>query len=308
MKDILFLKGKFFEKIWGGDNLKKEFGYDLPSNKTGEYWAVSGMKNNESIITNFNNINLNKFYKDNPGLFGDEKADTFPLLVKLLDANDDLSIQIHPDDKLANELENSSGKTECWYILGNKESSIIYGHNEKSLSVLKEKIKNGQWNNLFKEVKTNKDDFFYVPSGTIHAIKAGNIILEIQQSSDVTYRLYDYDRKDDKGNLRELHIDKSLKAIDIDPKLYPKMHAQKTGNLIDEKYFGIDYVKVCDTQKLIQDKKYKICCVIEGSGSVTTSETNKIKKGDFFILLNNVSNYTYNGNLKIIEAYSNEVL
>lgn len=305
MEKVIFLKGDFLEKIWGGNQLKKEFNYDIPSEKTGEYWAVSAMDAHESKVLN-TDYNLKEFYDEHRELFGNQKKREFPLLVKLIDASDDLSIQVHPDDEMARE-ENANGKTECWYCLNKKESSIIYGNNAKDTNDLKNRILNKDFDGLFKEVKTIKDDFFYVPSGTIHAIKKGSLILEIQQSSDITYRLYDYDRVDKNGQLRQLHIEKSAKAVTSDVKEYEKIKANKTKNLIDEKYFGVDVVKINEESIFNQDKKYKICAVIDGEGKLLIDKKEfSIKKGDFFIILNNCRQYKYNGILQIVESYSNE--
>lgn len=129
MEKILFLKGDFSEKIWGGSRLKTEYGYDIPSDKTGEYWAISGMSGRSSVITNgsFKGESLRNLYKNHRELFGNPKEENFPLLVKIIDAADDLSIQVHPDDEMGKRLENSKGKTECWYILNEEPASIIYG-------------------------------------------------------------------------------------------------------------------------------------------------------------------------------------
>ena len=215
MEKILFLKGDFSEKIWGGSRLKTEYGYDIPSDKTGEYWAISGMEERPSVITNgiYEGESLRNLYQNNRELFGNSKEENFPLLVKIIDAADDLSIQVHPDDEMGKRLENSKGKTECWYILNEEPASIIYGLNvdkkEEAIKLIDER----KWDELLKEKPTKKGDFFFVRAGTVHAIKKGSLILEIQQASDVTYRLYDYDRIDKNGNLRDLHLEKAKSAM-----------------------------------------------------------------------------------------------
>lgn len=302
MEKILFLKGVFVEKIWGGDSLKTKFEYDIPNDKIGEYWAVSAIKDYESVITNLDNINFRTFFNENKKLFGISDDEEFPLLVKIIDAKDDLSIQIHPDDEMAGEF-GKNGKTECWYILNENCGKIIYGHNEKDSKSLSKRILNQDFDGLFKEVSSVKGDFFYVPAGTVHAIGKGNLLLEIQQSSDITYRIYDYNRTDEKGNKRQLHIEESAKAASIDPKVYEKKHVSESENLIDEKFFGANLEKIENKKSLKQDKKYKICCVIEGEGEIILDEPFKIKKGDFFILTGLVEDYIYEGNLTIIEAY-----
>src|SRR5699024_2523537 len=133
----------------------------------------------------------------------------YPLLVKVIDANDDLSVQVHPDDTYAREIEGVPyGKTECWYVLqAEPDAEIVFGHHAKAKNKLHIRMDEGKWDDLLQKKKVEAGDFIYVPSGTIHAIGKGIMILEIQQSSDITYRVYDYDRKDKQGHLRELHLD-----------------------------------------------------------------------------------------------------
>src|SRR5699024_10773647 len=150
-------------------------------------------------------------------LFRTSHERDFPRVVKRIDAADDLSIQLHPDDEMGKRLENSKGKTECWYILNEKPASIIFGLNVKTKEEAIRLIDERRWEELLREVPTKCGDFFFVRAGTVHAIKKGSLILEIQQASDITYRLYDYDRKDADGNLRDLHLEKSKEAIKILP-------------------------------------------------------------------------------------------
>lgn len=152
-------------------------------------------------------MGLDELWATHPELFGHSSEPSFPLLTKILDAADDLSVQVHPDDVYGEKNEGELGKTECWYIIHADEGSeIVYGHHAKSKSELKDMIDSGDWEHLLTRIPVQAGDFFFVPSGTVHAIGKGIIILETQQSSDTTYRVYDYDRKDDAGNTRELHI------------------------------------------------------------------------------------------------------
>ncbi|MBO1910444.1 mannose-6-phosphate isomerase, class I, partial [Microvirga sp. 3-52] len=219
MKQPLFLEPVFQERIWGGSALKEQFGYDTPSDKTGECWAISAHPNGPSIVKNgeFAGQTLIELWDEQPALFGSHQTEVFPLLTKILDANTNLSVQVHPDDAYANLHENGElGKTECWYIIDcEADAEIIFGHNAKTKAEFTELIKKGEWNSLLRNVKIKPGDFFYVPSGTIHALGQGTVVLETQQSSDTTYRLYDYDRVDQEGQLRELHIDKSIAVSTI---------------------------------------------------------------------------------------------
>ena len=214
----LFLDSPMHEKIWGGNRLKTEFGYDISSEHTGEYWAISAHPNGVSYVKNgkYAGFHLAELYKDKPELFGHPKASVFPLLTKILDANDWLSVQVHPDDAYGMEHEGELGKTECWYIIDAEEGAeIIYGHKAQTKEELATLIEAGDWDGLLSKTPVKKGDFFFVPSGTMHAIGPGILILETQQSSDTTYRVYDFDRKDDKGNLRELHLEKSIDVLNI---------------------------------------------------------------------------------------------
>ena len=215
-KEILFLNPTFVEMIWGGNRLATEYHYNIPSDKTGECWAVSAHPKGDCTIANgmYKGKKLSSLWENHRELFGNIQGDRFPLLVKIIDAKDDLSIQVHPDDAYAKKNENGSlGKTECWYILDcNENADLIIGHNAKDKEELQQMIHNREWNRLIRKVPIKKGDFFQIEPGTVHAITAGTLILETQQNSDVTYRLYDYDRLSN-GVPRELHIEKSIDVI-----------------------------------------------------------------------------------------------
>ncbi len=207
------VKPVFSEKIWGGSKLR-DLGYDIPSDKTGEAWIISAYEGNSSMLDN--GQSLREFYSNNRHEFNNFPTDEFPLLAKILDANDNLSIQVHPNDENAQKLENYPfGKTECWYVLDAKEDTQIQvGLNVSSKEEARELIDNSEWTKLLKLQNINRGDLFDIKAGTVHAILKDTVIYELQQSSDITYRIYDFDRLDDKGNGRELHIDKSLDVID----------------------------------------------------------------------------------------------
>ncbi|WP_394010981.1 type I phosphomannose isomerase catalytic subunit [Anaerococcus cruorum] len=309
MQKVLILQGDFVDKVWGGSRLKEEFGYDIDSTNVGEYWAISGMDDASSVVINgeFAGETLKDIYKNNKELFGKSEEESFPLLIKIIDATDDLSIQVHPDDEMGQKLENSRGKTECWYILNENPASIIYGLNANSKKEAVEKIENKAWDDVLKEVPANKGDFFFVPAGTVHAIKKGCLILEIQQASDVTYRLYDYDRPDKEGNLRELHIDKSIEAIKLN-EVSDEREIEETGNLktttlTSNEFFEVRKLEISGRTNLVRTSDYLLESVVEGIGVLKVDgEEYNIKKGDFFILTNEVSSYEFDGELIIIES------
>lgn len=309
MQKVLMLEGKFVDKIWGGERLREDFAYDIESDSVGEYWAVSAMEEFPSLIINgeLAGENLIEVYKNKKELFGNPKEATFPLLVKIIDAKGDLSIQVHPDDEMGKRVENSLGKTECWYILNDNESSIIYGLNAKDKDEAVKLINERKWEEVLKEVPAKNGDFFFVPAGTVHAIKKGCLILEIQQASDVTYRLYDYDRKDKDGNLRDLHIEKSIEAIklnDIDNKTETSVDGDlRLTKLTDNEFFQVRKYEIEGNKSFNRDSDYLIEAIIDGAGElIVDGETYQIKKGDFFILTNLVSSYEFAGDLTIVES------
>ncbi|WP_044565854.1 type I phosphomannose isomerase catalytic subunit [Anaerococcus provencensis] len=309
MQKVLMLEGKFVDKIWGGERLREEFAYDIESDSVGEYWAVSAMEEFPSLIINgeLAGEDLIEVYKNSRELFGNPKEETFPLLVKIIDAKEDLSIQVHPDDDMGKRLENSLGKTECWYILNDNESSIIYGLNAKDKDEAVKLINERKWKDVLKEVPAKNGDFFFVPAGTVHAIKKGCLILEIQQASDITYRLYDYDRKDKDGNLRDLHIEKSIEAIklnDIDNKTETSVDGDlRLTKLTDNEFFQVRKYEIKGNKSLNRASDYLIESVIDGAGELNVDgEKYQIKKGDFFILTNLVSTYEFAGDLTIVES------
>ncbi len=308
MKDILFLEPVFKEMIWGGNRLNTDFGYELPSNHTGECWAVSAHKNGDCLVKNgeYKGITLSSLWDNHRELFGGLEGETFPLLIKIIDAKEDLSIQVHPDDAYAHEFENGSlGKTECWYILDCKEDAqIVIGHNAKDKEDLKEMIAEHKWDELIRVISIQKGDFFQINPGTVHAIKAGTMILETQQNSDITYRLYDYDRLSD-GKPRELHIDKSIDVIQS-----PHVETQvdrneinldngKIEELVTCPFYTVSKIMIHGKQEFSQTEPFTIISVIEGSGVI---DAISIQKGDHFILPAGYGNYNIEGNLTLITS------
>lgn len=162
--------------------------------------SISARPNGQSIVSQgqYEGTSLGELWKEYRELFGNMEGDVFPLLTKILDANNDLSIQVHPNDEYAFKYENGElGKTECWYVIDcEDDAEIIYGHTARPKEQFIEMIENGEWDKLLCRIKVKPGDFFYVPSGTIHALCSGVLILETQQSSDTTYRVYDYERID----------------------------------------------------------------------------------------------------------------
>ncbi len=250
----LKFKPIYKETLWGGSKIKNTLNKtDAPSTNCGESWEISGVKNNISIIENgaFAGKSLKEIINEYKGEIVGKQiykqfADEFPLLIKFIDATDVLSIQVHPDDELAKKRHDSFGKTEFWYIIENeKDAELISGFSKqinKELFVeYLEKQDKSEFISIFNREKVAPDDVFFLPAGRIHAIGKGILLAEIQQTSDITYRVYDWDRVDNKGNARELHTELALDAIDFN--LYQNYKTPYTislnnsVNLIDCKYF-----------------------------------------------------------------------
>ncbi|PEJ56860.1 mannose-6-phosphate isomerase, class I [Bacillus sp. AFS002410] len=311
----LFLKPVFKERIWGGTALKTDFNYEIPNKNTGECWAISAHPHGASIIENgpFAGTALNELWTKQPELFGHPKEQVFPLLTKILDANMDLSVQVHPEDTYAKINENGDlGKTECWYILDCKEDAdMIFGHNAKSKDELINQIKKGEWSHLLRRVKIKPGDFFYVPSGTIHALCEGTLVLETQQSSDTTYRVYDYDRKDQKGNVRELHLDKAIdvttvphKEAQVEFKTEQKENI-KINTFVDSEFFTVHKWDITGEAYLTYNDQYLLLSVIKGNGKLIHSgEEYHLTKGSNFIIPVGFGEFVLDGDCEIIVSHT----
>ena len=219
------------DKIWGGTKLKSLFDKAAETDKLGESWELSGYEGDESVVNNgyLAGNNLTELIEIYMGeLIGDTIFDeyglSFPLLFKLIDANDNLSIQVHPGDEVAAERHNSYGKTEMWYVVdADPGSELIIGFSEDcSRETYLEAMSEDKVEDLLQKVPVTKGDVFFIPAGRVHAIGKGVVVAEIQQSSDITYRIYDYKRKDDKGNERELHTEQALDVINFEASKQPK--------------------------------------------------------------------------------------
>lgn len=306
MKDIIFLKPVFKQMIWGGNRMGKEYGYDIPGDNTGECWAISAHPQGDCEVASgeYAGMTLSQLWDTHRELFGDAKGDRFPLLTKIIDAQSDLSIQVHPDDVYAKEHENGSlGKMECWYILDcDENATIIIGHHAQTQKELEDMVHGAKWKELIREISVKKGDFFQINPGCVHAIKGGTLILETQQNSDITYRLYDYDRLQD-GQLRPLHIQQSLDVITVPfEESKADMQEKKTVNdwfrqLITCEYYSVWKADVKGSATLVQDQKFMLGSVLEGAASINGVE---IKKGTHFILPAGMENLKIEGDASFI--------
>ena len=309
MKTLLRMEPVFQEKIWGGDRLRTVFNYPIPSDKTGECWAISGHPNGDCHLKNpeFAGKTLGQLWQERRDLFGNLPGDTFPLLIKIIDAKDDLSIQVHPDDAYAAVHENGAlGKTECWYVLDcDPGTTIVIGQNAKTREEMAQMVEQKRWMELIRQVPIAKGDFFQINPGCLHAIKGGTLILETQQSSDVTYRFYDYDRLSD-GKPRPLHIQQSLAVTQVPYQSgEPAQETWTAGDASITRLVTCQYYTVCrmvlnGSVTMNWDQPFVNVSFLDGSG-VMDGQT--VAKGDHLIIPAGYGTMEITGNLELIYSH-----
>lgn len=282
---VIKFKPVTVDKIWGGSKFQTLYNYDT-SDKCGECWGISAHKSNSSIISNskFKGMTLRQLYNSNRELFGNYKEDEFPILVKIIDAKDNLSIQVHPDNEYAKQF-GSLGKEECWYILdADPNTEIIIGHKANDKSEIENAINNNSFEYIYNSFPVQKGDFFYIDAGTLHAICTGTTILEVQQSSDITYRLFDYNRLEN-GKPRDLHLQESLDVLNFPDNKVSRTHKNR--------FFNYDLITNKITSTNTSSKHGDYIFIIEGTG---TFNGVNVKKGDFLMVSSN-QEYKVEGNL-----------
>ncbi|MGG3888394.1 mannose-6-phosphate isomerase, class I [Metabacillus fastidiosus] len=313
VRSPIFLQPILQERIWGGEKLKR-FNYEFTSDFIGECWGISAHPHGQSIVRNgkYKGFTLERLWNENRKLFGNYKKRKFPILVKILDANKDLSVQVHPNDEFASLYENGElGKTEFWYVIDCKEGAeIVYGHHAQTKEQFIKMIEQGKWGELLHRIPIRPGDFFYVPSGTIHALCEGTLILEIQQNSDTTYRLYDYDRVDSNGEKRELHLEKAISVSNVPHKDFQLNIQQREENgvkittFVRGKYFSVYKWSIELKGSLLQDKVFQLASVIEGEGRMYTIEGEfPLRKGDHIILPATLGKFIITGNITLIVSH-----
>lgn len=307
MNEILKLVPIFRETLWGGSWLEDEFGYQTSSSHTGECWAISAHREGDCRIAQgpFKGQTLSHVFATQKDLFAQDERTKFPLLIKLIDAHQDLSVQVHPDDTYAQAHENQYGKTEAWIVLhAEKDSRIELGHQAKTKAELATLIEKKEWNKLLSYRSIKKDQAFLVPAGTVHALCQGTAVLEIQQSSDVTYRFYDYDRVDATGKPRELHLQKAMDVVKVpaDPIQVSPIDWTKTIHnpmqILDSRYFKVSALTI-DGNYSWENRQgsYALCSVLAGQGKVGRHH---LKKGDHFIITSQCQKANFKGNLQLV--------
>ena len=296
--------------LWGGTRLKDEFAKEIDLDPLAETWECSTHPDGPSIVASgeFEGKTLAEDLTAHPEYLGTRHADgQFPLLIKFIDAKKDLSVQVHPDDTYAMEHENGqNGKSEMWYVLdAAKDAHLVYGlKHDCTEAEIRQAIANGTLTRYLQQVPIQKDDLFFIEAGTIHAIGAGALIAEIQENSNLTYRLYDYDRVDKDGKKRELHVDKALQVANLKSSAEPRQplrilkYKQGVASefLTRCKYFEVYRVLLnTERRQLVQirsdDLSFRVVLCVSGCGFIQfKDESIQFYKGDcIFVPANSVT-------------------
>jgi mannose-6-phosphate isomerase len=305
------------ERIWGGEKLKTILNKPITSKITGESWEISTVEGDVSVVANGHlaGKSLNDLIDLNPeALLGVEVyqkfGKQFPLLFKYLDAREDLSIQVHPNDELAKKRHNSFGKTEMWYVLqADADSKLIVGFKEDSSAAeYVENLKNKTLLSILDHVAVEVGDVFFLETGTVHAIGAGMVIAEIQQTSDITYRLYDFDRVDAAGNHRELHVDLALDAINYNKiDTYKKYNKElnQSNTVVDCPYFTTNFIPL-DGELAVNKtgETFTVYMCVEGNFELEYEAVQfKYKKGDTVLIPASLKSFILSGKGSLLEIY-----
>ncbi len=307
------------ERLWGGTKLKDVLGKPIENDITGESWELSTVKGDVSVISNGNlgGTSLQELIDENPeGVLGKSVVDRFgtdfPILIKFIDAKQDLSIQLHPNDALAKERHDSFGKTEMWYIMdADEDANLIVGFNKDvSKEEYSESIENDTLLDLLNYESVKEGDTFFINTGKIHAIGAGVLLAEIQQTSDVTYRVFDFNRKDKNGNLRELHTEMALDAIDYSKKddfkvAYPN-EENVVNEMVDCPYFKTNFLELSQDLELNVSERDSFSIYMCVGGSVEIENDNGtafIQKGETILVPANCNTITLKtSEVKLLEV------
>ncbi len=310
--EILKLTAPCKDYLWGGNRLREEYGKVSDADKIAESWELSCHKDGESVIASGadKGKTLTRYVAENKAALGTncDRFEYFPILIKLIDAKDNLSVQVHPNNDYAMRVEGEYGKTEMWYIVDcNEDAKLIYGfEKEISREEFAKRIEENTLLEVTNNVPVHKGDVFFIEAGTLHAIGSGILIAEIQQNSNTTYRVYDYGRLGADGKPRQLHVEKAVEVTELCPPKYDTKPEGKPESISGgEKtllrsceYFNVNKVKCDGTVSFTADEKsFNSILVLDGQGKIGGIDA---KKGDSFFIPAGFGSYDVCGNLEII--------
>ena len=308
----------FKQYIWGGDSLKKKYNKNVPFDTAAESWEISCHNDGLCLVAEgeYKGKTLKEvIFSNKKEMLGRDDTEVFPLLVKILDAKDSLSVQVHPDNEFAAKHENGElGKTEMWYIIDAKPgATLVFGLKEGTTpEILKKSIEDGTLEEHLNYVPVKKGDYLYIPSGTIHAIRDGILIAEIQQSSNTTYRVYDYNRVDKDGNKRPLHIEKAVLATNYEntgnipnPSPDVKIPGGKFKVIASCEYFTVEKYEVSDSVCMEKRMdKFEMLIFTDGEGEIVyDGKEYKFISGDSFFIPAAIDNYTISGKCEFLRSF-----
>ncbi|MCC9071660.1 class I mannose-6-phosphate isomerase [Flavobacterium sp. F-65] len=305
------------DRIWGGEKLKTVLNKPITSKITGESWELSTVEGDVSVVANgsLKGKALTAIIEELPNeILGTKVYERFgkqfPLLFKYLDAREDLSIQVHPNDELAKKRHGSFGKTEMWYVMqADTDARIIVGFKEdSSKEEYLENLNNNSLVSILDDVKVKSGDVFFLETGTVHAIGAGLVVAEIQQTSDITYRLYDFDRVDAQGNKRELHVDLALDAINYNKVDTYKKYDKKPNEsnvVVDCSYFTTNFIPLDGQVEVSKNgETFTVYMCIEGAFEIEyNGNKSTYIKGDTVLIPAAMNEFILNGKASILEIY-----
>lgn len=323
MNKPFLLKPSAKDYLWGGNRLNDEFAKEIELSPLAETWECSTHPDGPSFVVSgeYEGKTLTEVLKEHPEFLGihPKTNGELPILIKFIDAKNDLSVQVHPTDDYANEYENGQlGKTEMWYVLdASKDASLVYGLSHTTdKEVIKEAIENGTVEKYLQKVPVKKDDVFFIEAGTIHAIGAGTLIAEIQENSNLTYRMYDYNRVGKNGKKRELHIEKALDVANLNGMLEPKQPLRVlkyrqgvASELLSRcKYFEV-YRMIVNTERRqvvhyqSDEISFRVLLCVNGCGVIKfADEILNVYKGDCIFVPADSVELTLHGKMQFLDV------
>jgi len=291
-EELIFLESVFVPKIWGGSRLRELHGHPTSGDRIGECIVISGHPSADCRVRGgrLNGMALSALWSEHRHLFGDLPGASFPLQIKFIDALEDLSVQVHPDAAYARTHDTGEEKNECWYVLAASHSRrIVIGHTARTRGDLSRLAGEGRWDDLLRRTEMNEGDFYFIPAGTAHCILAGSLIYEVMQSSDTTYRLYDYDRVDTSGAKRDLHFEEAMAALKVpDAPVHQAPSTVMRGDgretlYIRNQFFCVRKWEVAGRLSFVVEEPFLMMTALEGSGYINEAP---VVKGDHFIIPN----------------------